>query len=191
VRWCYVHTIAYPTVREDDLLVEECDGGLLIYDTRDHVAHALEGDSVPVWRNLDGHRSITRVAERCELSESTVTEIVARLHALGLLVDETPEAGDISRRAALRRAAKLGAVAAVAAPLAITTIAVPSAMASASSDCGLNGANAACTAFFSDAGCTDRVFDLCQTDYGASCGCVVTGVCTPNGGNYKQTGTCA
>jgi hypothetical protein len=176
-------------VRQDDLIIEDLGDSFLVYDSRDHVAHALDGDAAIVWRHLHGRLSLVQVAERCELSEAVVNEVVARFEALGLLAEAGP--GGMSRRAAIRRAAKLGATAAVAAPLAITTIAVPSALASASTDCGAGGAGQTCSALFSDSACTDKTFDACKAPFGNGCSCILTGACASTGhGGWFRPGIC-
>jgi hypothetical protein len=119
-----------PAVRSDGLVVDAGGDGVLVYDQRNDTAHSLDGAAASVWRAIDGRRSLSQIARHCDLSEAVVAEVLVRLGGIDLLLDHVPE--EVSRRAALRKIAKVGGTAVLAAPL-ISTVVIPAATAMASS----------------------------------------------------------
>ena len=110
-------------VVRDELVLEELDGGLVVYDPRSDEAHWLEPGSADVFRACaagEAPRDVRRLAG----ASLSLRELISRG-----LVDDVPD-GDVSRRAMLRTTAKVTVAGAVAAP--ILTVVVPAAAAHAS-----------------------------------------------------------
>lgn len=174
--------------RRDDIVLTERldDDSLVVYDERSQTAHALNGAAVQIWDALDGHRTPMELAQACNVDERVAREVLERLEALDLL-EPVPGSG-VSRRAVLGRAARIGGVAAVAAPL-ITSVAVPPAAMAASTCMGQAG-NPCTLAYENDNCLGDPVTDVCSNDYGASCTCDATSGCVHGDGSSTKTGTC-
>jgi hypothetical protein len=110
---------------------------------------------------------------------------LTRLAALDLLDDEVER---VSRRRVLKRAARLGAGAAVLVP-AILTVTAPSALANTST-CDPSNAGELCQIIFGDATCTISLSGSpCVSN---TCTCVYDTACLPEGsqGVWVRTGTC-
>jgi hypothetical protein len=165
-----------------DLLTEPVGDGAVVYDTREHQVHALDGDAARVWRALDGRCSVAQLAEVCGLSEAVVANVLLRLDALDLLAEQSDDT--VSRRVALRRLVKLGGAAMLALPL-ITTVAIPTSAAMAYGVCTTVGQP--CAGFFSDATCT-TITMVVGAPCGSGCTCVINN-CIP-ASPYPGTGTC-
>lgn len=168
------------------LVVRSVGSETVVYDPRTHKAHCLGPEAAAVWRECDGHRSASEIAERVHLASgepldgTSVAVALRRLERAGLVegqASRTEEsraglgAGDVAgRRAALRRVAAL-------AGLTVLSLAVPTPEAAAAS-------------------CTRQVFQTCQrsaeccpTNQGGPACCVNAGFlgnrCLPTG-----VGTC-
>jgi len=110
------------TCRSADLLVEELDGELVVYDLRTHDAHHLASTVAAVWRACDGRKEIAEIARSVrgpagDLNLETVWLALRELRDAGLLeerIDLPGEVRTLSRRALLARAAAVGAGAGVA-----------------------------------------------------------------------------
>lgn len=109
--------------RSADLLVEEIDGELVVYDLRTHSAHHLSQTAAAVWRRCDGCTSVAEIGGAIPGSEggTTGTGVVwlalRELTSAGLLDEDLQFPKDVktlSRRELLGRAAVLGAGASVA-----------------------------------------------------------------------------
>ena len=112
-----------PKARHQNLLVQDVDNEVVVYDTARKRAHHLNPSAASVWRLLDGSRSIDAIAAELGVAESVVGLAIDDLANAGLL--DTGEPLSVSRRSALRRAAAaaalgflLPAVTSIAAPLA-------------------------------------------------------------------------
>ena len=114
--------IGVPLARTDELIVEEAEEELLIYDDRTAAAHCLSGPAAAVWRECDGQTSATRIAAKLGLDRETVSLALAQLEQCELL--EVPRLEGMTRRDATFKLAKVGAAAAFAGPL-IYSIAAP------------------------------------------------------------------
>jgi DNA-binding transcriptional ArsR family regulator len=168
------------------LVVRTVGSETIVYDPRTHKAHCLGPEAAAVWRECDGHRSASEIAERMRLAggepldETSVTVALRRLERAGLVEAQVSRtAGSLEgngpghvagRRAALRRVAAL-------AGLTVLSLTVPTPEAAAAS-------------------CTKQVLQTCQrsaeccpTNQGGPACCVNTGFfgnrCLPTG-----TGTC-
>jgi hypothetical protein len=124
---------AFPVAQRDGILTESIDGELVVVDSRTQQAHALPAFAATVWSLCDGNHGVAAIAARTGFSPDQVTDVIAQLRELDLL--ETA-GGDnaVDRRAMLSRTAKLGAAAALAAP--ILSVALPAAAAHASGTSG-------------------------------------------------------
>ena len=107
-----------PRARTEDLVVSEVDGEVLIYDTRRHRAHCLNGPAASVWQHCDGQRSVEELAAMVQPTDGTEAEIVQfalrqldRAHLLEDRLEET--SGQITRQQLLRKAGKTGAAVAL------------------------------------------------------------------------------
>lgn len=131
--------------RAGELLTEELDGGLVIYDTRSHEAHWLDDDAAAVWRACPAGASAseTEIAEAAGVDLGAAVASLTRLGDVGL-VREVVLGEPVSRRTMLGRAARVGIAGAVAAPIISTLIPVAAAHASTvttgtGGNCGCGG----------------------------------------------------
>jgi hypothetical protein len=108
------------------LLIEELGDELLVFDKATNRAHSLNATAVAVFRACDGKRSAAQIAEHAGVEQIAVELALGNLADSHLLAAETVPADRISRRSALRRLARAGAVAAVAVPV-VRSITAPSA----------------------------------------------------------------
>jgi hypothetical protein len=157
-----------PLARSDGLITEELDGELLVYDSENNLAHALDADAAAVWRACDGHTDTHTLATRCQTSEGDVRMTLARLGELGLLEVAQAGADGDTRRSALRKIGIAGVGVAT-----ISSILVPIAAAAGScappGNCISNG-QSCCTGYAKGGlGCPDEAPGLC---------CLPAGVCS-------------
>jgi len=128
-----------PLARADELVVEELDGDLLIYDHKSQRAHCLSGPAARVWRACDGTADADALATSLEMSAESVTQAFDELEAAGLLEqglqilsgngNGNGNGHGITRRELTKRSAQIG-TAVVAAPL-VLSITAPTAWATA------------------------------------------------------------
>ena len=124
-----------PRARSDDLVIEEVDDELLVYDSTNKRGHCLGATAARVWRACDGYSDVSALSEALELDAEVVSQALDELDALELLdtqgvkvVQAGSGNGDgLTRRQLARRSARVGAGIA-AAPL-VYSINVSSAMA--------------------------------------------------------------
>ena len=158
-----------PLSRTEDLIVEEVDDGLLLYDTRNNKVHSLQSAAARVWQRADGHTPPELLREELGLDAETVDRALVELESCGLLevpsaaaADGPPGAGTTRRELGVRVAKFGGAVA--AAPL-IVSVAAP--MPGAAQTAGPNPPTPGCEALF------ECLEDCGQTGHG----CQGTGCC--------------
>jgi len=114
--------------RTQDVVVEELDGGLVIYDGREAQAHWLDPSATAVWRACREPRTEAEIAGAAGLEGPTCGVVLYQLIDLGLV---EPRSGPgYSRRAVIQTAAKLGLAGAIGAP--IISAVVPAAAAALS-----------------------------------------------------------
>ena len=124
-----------PHARSDDLVIEEVDDELLVYDSTNKRGHCLGATAARVWRACDGHSDVSAISEALELDAEVVRQALDELEALELLdtqgvkvVQAGSGNGDgLTRRQLAGRSARVGAGIA-AAPL-VYSISVSPAMA--------------------------------------------------------------
>lgn len=100
----------FPLARTDDLLVDQVESELVIYDRNERRAHCLSALAAAVFELSDGHRSMGQLTSSVgarlgePVAESRVEEAVAELDRLGLMVTGSADLG-ISRRHMIRKGA--------------------------------------------------------------------------------------
>jgi hypothetical protein len=169
-----------PRARQANLLVQELPEEMLVYDLKDHKAHALNKTAAFVWQHADGETTVAQLATMMSkklhrtVGEDAVWLALKQLEGAGLLEEplQMPEAR-ISRRQVLR---SLGIATMV--PLVVSVVA-PTALAGASippqcTVCLKKGnaqdvsactgvCNNVCGRCFSNAGCGQGGFQGCTT----------------------------
>lgn len=167
-------------------MVEEVDDGVIVFDRLSDNAHWLDPTAAAVWGMADGHREIGVIAASCGKTEAEVADVVLRLEGLSLMVEQN--GGGISRRAALKRIAKIGGTAAAGAAV-ISTVIVPNALATASV-CD----KIACSATVGDyQGCGQASYlagQYCIQQPACSNRSSCEGSCTNQGASSTYSGTC-
>lgn len=118
-----------PRARQDGLLEETVGKELLLYDQESHTAHCLSPIAACVWRHCDGKHDVTKLAELAGVSESLVADALHELRGKNLLAAESELMGNAipgeSRREAIGRVARYGAVAAAGSMIVSATAATP------------------------------------------------------------------
>ena len=117
----------YPKSRTDEIVVQELNGEILVYDLRDNRAMCLNETSSAVWRACDGSNSVADIAARVG-NEDIVWLALDQLKK-EKLVDNTPESNrfdGMSRREVIK---KIGMGTAVALPIIAGLVAPPAASA--------------------------------------------------------------
>lgn len=118
------HEVVFPLARFDNLIVNDVDEGVLLYDESTHTIHQLNTVSRDVWRAATGETTIAGIAHNTGLTVDMVQMALAKLADCGLLHD--PTSAELlpprqSRRALMRKAAATAAIpviVSVSAPLA-------------------------------------------------------------------------
>jgi hypothetical protein len=169
-----------PLARTEDLVIENVEDELLVYDGKHARAHSLSAPAARVWRACDGETSIDDLAAALELPRETVVNALDELEGAELLESYglqivnggSANGNGITRRQMAVRSAKIGGAVA-AAPL-LYSIAVPSPAAA------VTPTNLACALFSSDS---------CGTGSGGAgsvagccCCCQGPGACKVGGG---------
>jgi hypothetical protein len=116
-----VASMRTPLARSDELVIEDVDDELLIYDESGNQAHCLGPVAGRVWRACDGRTTVPELSKRLSLDPETVVRAIEELDECQLL-GPAPAAG-VTRREATVKFAKVGAAAA-SVPL-IFSIAAP------------------------------------------------------------------
>jgi hypothetical protein len=123
-----------PRARTEDLIIEEVEGEVLVYDSKEKRAHCLGATAARVWRACDGSLGTDALADHLELSSAEVRDALDELDSCELLetsglnvVQSNGEGKGLTRRQLTMRSAKVGA-GLVTAPL-VYSINVSSALA--------------------------------------------------------------
>lgn len=167
-----------PTARKDEIVIQEADHELLVYDLRTNKALCLNQLSAAVWNKCDGLTSIKRIKE--ELAKETHSAITDELVWLALdqlekekLLEnfdktEAPFAG-LSRREMIT---KVGLGTAITLPM-IASIVAPAAVHAQSAGLGCSGASPNCMCLAANCACTIFAFNCAPPNFcGTSSMCV-------------------
>jgi len=156
-----------PIARNEDVLTEELDDELLVYDNEHHIACRLNRTAALVWQSSDGTRTVDDLVAvlREEVGEIADEDLVMvtldELAGHGLLEDgyerRDPDTARLSRRRFIRR---VGVVGTAALALPVVQSVVAPALAQAQS-----GTCYACTC---PCGCYDYC-EPCETGYCETC----------------------
>lgn len=125
-----------PVARTESLIVKEEDGETLVYDLKTDKAHCLNETAALVWKNCDGHKSVSDIAGVLGAeSDSSVTDEVVwlaldQLERFKLLEEAPAKPTFLAGMTRRQMVARLG-IAAVALP-AIVSIVAPNAQAAGS-----------------------------------------------------------
>jgi len=180
-----------PISRKEDIIVQEYDGEVLIYDLKANKAFCLNETSAIVWQACDGTRDVPALGEyvgkqlKSKVSDDVVWLAIDQLKKESLL-ESAPEAdgrfAGMSRREVIR---KVGIGALVAVPI-VTGLVAPPAYAQ-TSVCGTtcNCDNAVVYAAGAICGTTGG-------GAGVSCPAAPAGcfLCRATGGGRNSAGTC-
>ena len=108
-----------PLARSEDLVVEELDDELLVYDVSVERAHSLSAPAARVWRRCDGKTSVDALGAELGLDAETVDRALDELDRCKLLEAAPELGGGHTRREATIKVAKIGGAVA-AAPLIVS-----------------------------------------------------------------------
>ena len=155
----------YPRARGNDLVGEDAQNELVVYDTRTDKAYVLNPSAAAVWRACNGKRSVQEIAHYLNqispTDEQTVQYALGQLHDLLEQPADTPrEFLKMSRRDFLKRAGLVATAAAI--PVVVKIVApTPANAQSASGVCCI------CT---DDAHIWNSLGNLCPDDCSDDCG---------------------
>jgi hypothetical protein len=142
-----------PQARTDQLLIEEIEDELLVYDQRDDTAHRLNRTAALVWRLSDGTRDLPALVAALEAELGDVADEDLVRIALDDLADRGLVSGVAeraaqdrrhSRRRFIRRVGTVGA-AALALPVVSSVVAPDPAAAQSPCSCSCDCGTCACT----------------------------------------------
>lgn len=125
-----------PVARTESLIVKEVNGETLVYDLKNDKAHCLNETAARVWKNCDGRKSVSEIAEvlsresNSKVSEELVWLALDQLEKFKLLEEAPAKPGFLAGMTRRQMVARLG-IAAVALP-AIVSIVAPNAQAAGS-----------------------------------------------------------
>lgn len=135
----------YPLGRKDNIVIQELDDEILIYDLVENKAFCLNQTSAMIWQECDGTKEINGISRavseklRTPVSEDVVWLALSQLKADKLLDEsdsfKTPLDG-LNRREVIKR---VGFAANVALPV-ISAVIAPSAVSAASAGCSSSAA---------------------------------------------------
>lgn len=147
-----------PMARKQDLIVQEVEDEVLVYDEMTAQAHCLNLDAARVWRACDGQKTEDALASELGLDAEIVALALNELDSKNLLMGEVMSDGaGATRREFGLKAAKIGG--AVAAGPMIYSIVAPTALATVTTP------NKVCN-FYSGSSC-----DACAQICGCCCCC--------------------
>lgn len=183
----------YPVSRKDNIVVQEVDGELLIYDLAIDKAFCLNSTSRLVWQASDGNKSTAEIADfvskklNLPASEDLIWFALEQLKKENLIENgslETSPFKGMKRREVIR---KVGLSSLIALPL-IMSLTTPIAVQSASSTCSAIACN--CTIMFSSPMTTCSSIADCMTDTNPTCMCSNLTCIGSGPGNVTCSGVC-
>lgn len=120
----------FPRARRADLKVQAVDDELLLFDTVNETAHALNGPAAFVWSQADGTRTIEQLASAMTRRFGTPADPQVVWYALGQLqrreLLEAPEVLPVQMRGMTRRQFLTRAAAGATLLAVVTSILTPS-----------------------------------------------------------------
>lgn len=176
-----------PQSRQQNIVVQELKGELLIYDLSLNKAFCLNQSSAVVWQLCDGEKSIPEIAKivggklKSEINDDFIWLALDRLKKENLIANPEEISSNfngLSRRQVIKR---IGFSSMVALPL-ITSLVAPSAVHAQSGTCG---GTCQCSGLLMNV-------SVCPSDSGATADCPVgcNGFCViPEGGCVQGEGT--
>jgi hypothetical protein len=124
-----------PIARIEELVTQEINGELLVYDLRNNKAHHLTETAAFVWKNCDGTKSIEDIRKvtadhfKADINQDFISLALHQLAKNGLLKNDVKAMPEISRREVIKR---IGLATMIALPI-VASLSVPNtALASAS-----------------------------------------------------------
>lgn len=130
----------FPMSRQDDIVIQELLGEVLIYDLKIDKAFCLNETSARIWKLCDGTKSVSEIAKlMCDKTDSSITEDLVwlaldQLKKENLLSNSTEihsKFKGVSRREVIK---KIGLASMIALPV-ISSLAAPTAAAAQSVTC--------------------------------------------------------
>lgn len=184
-------SINNPTSRHNNVVVQELENEVLIYDLQSHKAFCLNETSALIWRLCDGTKSVAEINQliskrfKLALSEDILWLALDQLKQNNLLVEGNEleiKFNGLSRREAIRKA---GAASMIALPVIASLIAPSDANAQSSAVCG---GSCICSVANNLSG----TFQLCRATLGGTSNCPnrTTCDCFVSGGIGNTGGTC-
>jgi hypothetical protein len=158
-----------PIGRKDNIVVQEMDGEVLIYDLINNRAFCLNQTSALVWQNCDGTKTVAEISDvlgrelKSQTNEDVVWLAINQLSKEKLLLQEPATVNKfagLSRREVIK---KVGLASAIAIPV-ITSLVAPMAI-HAASTC-IAGNACTCTNASGNSGdpCTPTAGTACAVD---------------------------
>ncbi|MBX7172343.1 MAG: PqqD family protein [Pyrinomonadaceae bacterium] len=193
-----------PLSRKDNIVIQEINGEVLIYDLAKNKALCLNETSAMVWHLCDGKTSVAEMSRiltkkvKENVSEDIIWLAVHQFQKDDLIEKSkqinTPFEG-MNRREIVKR---IGFASMIALPI-ISSIIAPAAINAASTICGCNGNN---NSFSSDGGCPCNSNNDCCTNvcggggttctsgptFGGASSCCVAIICPPANGTNVPPG---
>lgn len=152
-----------PQAREDGVVVQDLDGGAVVYDLHRHKVHNLNQTAALVWRHCDGTRTVSEIARSASspgcpsVDEQVVWLALRQLEKAHLLQGKLPASSVMSRR---ELASKLRLVGGIALLPAVTSVLAPTAAQAAS--CLGTGAVCSANADCCSNLCTNSIPRVCS-----------------------------
>jgi hypothetical protein len=116
-----------PVARTESLIVKEVDGETLVYDLKTDKAHCLNETAARVWKNCDGHKSVSEISgvlsveSGTDVREELVWLALDQLEKFKLLEEAPAKPGFLASMTRRQMVARLG-IAAVALPVIISIV---------------------------------------------------------------------
>ncbi len=126
-----------PVARTESLIVKEVDGEILVYDLTTDKAHCLNDTAARVWRNCDGHKTVSEISEtlsaesKTNVKDEVVWLALDQLKKFKLLEEAPAKPGFLAGMTRRQMVARMG-IAAIAIP-SIVSIVSPTAFAAGAS----------------------------------------------------------
>jgi hypothetical protein len=129
----------YPAARRTDIVVQQMDREVLVYDVNSNKAHCLNETAATVWNLCDGSRDIQQIAAEIAKNSGTRVDDDLVWLAIDQLSDSDLLETSVARRftgSSRRQAIKqLGVASMIALPVIASLVAPPNALASSSCVC--------------------------------------------------------